>query len=284
MAVPENYRLPAEFAAKYGPWALIAGGSEGVGESFARMLAGAGINLVLLARREEPLEKLAASIRDEYPVQVRTGSVDLTSEALLEQVAPLTADIDVGLLIYNAGSSIGYNRFPDWRLEDLEFMIRLNCHAPVQLAHHYSKAMCRRGRGGLMFLSSMAGFAGSAWMTIYPATKAFDQMLAGGLWQDLKPAGVDAMCLVLGATKTPSHAHVDFEKFTPGGGMDCDDAAWEGLSHLGEGPLWVAGEGNRARLPQGFIEGRAPAIDMMSWATALINGLEHEPATDATRD
>jgi short-subunit dehydrogenase len=280
--VKDAYQLPAAFAESYGPWALIAGGSEGVGESFARMLARVGINLVLLARREGPLEKLAGGLREEYGVEVRTGSVDLTSPGLLQQVTPLTADIEVGLLIYNAGSSIGYNRFPDWKAQDLDFMIRLNCHAPVQLAHHYSKSMCERGRGGLMFLSSMAGFSGSAWMTIYPATKAFDQMLAEGLWHDLKPAGVDAMCLVLGATKTPSHAHVNFEKFTPDGGMECDDAAWEGLSHLGDGPLWVAGENNRARLPEGFIEGRAEAVDMMSWGTAVINDLEHHPATDAT--
>ena len=279
----DDYQLAAEFAEKYGPWALIAGGSEGVGESFARMLAKVGINLVLLARREGPLQSLADSIRVDYPVEVRIGSVDLTSADLLAQVTPLTDDIDVGLMIFNAGSSIGYNRFPDWQSEDLDFMIRLNCHAPVHLAHHFSRSMCERGRGGLMFLSSMAGFSGSAWLTIYPATKAFDQMLAEGLWHDLKPAGVDAMCLVLGATKTPSHAHVAFEKFTPDGGMECDDAAWEGLSHLGEGPLWVAGEGNRDRLPEGFIEGRATAIDMMSWGAAIINDLEHVPATDATR-
>ncbi|MCZ6829356.1 MAG: SDR family NAD(P)-dependent oxidoreductase [Gammaproteobacteria bacterium] len=279
----DDYQLPPEFADKYGPWALIAGGSEGVGESFARMLAGVGINLVLLARREGPLDSLASSIRSEYEVEVRIGSVDLTRAGLLAQVTALTGDIDVGLMIYNAGSSIGYNRFPDWKSEDLDFMIKLNCHAPVHLAHHYAKGMCERGRGGLMFLSSMAGFSGSAWMTIYPATKAFDQMLAEGLWHDLKPSGVDAMCLVLGATKTPSHAHVAFDKFTPDGGMECDDAAWEGLSHLGHGPLWVAGEGNRARLPEGFIEERAIAIDRMSWGTAIINDLEHQPATDATR-
>jgi short-subunit dehydrogenase len=279
----QSYSLPPEFASRYGPWALIAGGSEGVGEHFARMLAAAGINLVLLARREGPLQTLAGSIRDQHGVDVRVLSVDLTSTDLLQQVTPLTDDIDVGLMIFNAGSTIAYKRFPDWQSSELEFMINLNCRAPTQLAHHYSGAMCERGRGGLMFLSSLAGFSGSAWLSIYPATKAFDQMLAEGLWHDLKPRGVDAMCLVLGATRTPSHAHVNFEKFVPDGGMECCEAAWEGLSHLGQGPLWVAGENNRARLPQGYIEGRATAIDMMSWGTAIINDLEHVSATDATR-
>jgi short-subunit dehydrogenase len=277
-----DYPLPEGFAEKYGPWAVIAGGSEGVGESFARMLAGVGINLVLLARRQGPLDSLAKSIGDEHGVEVRTLSVDLTLRSIVDDVRTVTDDIEVGLMIYNAGSSIGYNRFPDWKAEDLDFMIGLNCYAPTHLAHHFSKGMCERGRGGLMFLSSMAGFSGSAWMSIYPATKAFDQMLAEGLWHDLKPRGVDSLCLVLGATKTPSHAHVNFTAFTPDGGMECDDAAYEGLTHLDQGPLWVAGEGNRARLPGDFIESRAVAVDMMSWGTSIINGLQHVPASDAT--
>jgi uncharacterized protein len=278
-----DFPLADDFADKYGPWALIAGGSEGVGESFAKMLAHAGINLVLLARRQGPLEALAESITSEYGVEVRALSVDLTDRDLMKTVIPATDDIDVGLMIYNAGSSIGYNRFPDWEADDLDFMIGLNCYAPTHLAHHFSKGMCERGRGGLMFLSSMAGFSGSAWMSIYPATKAFDQMLAEGLWHDLKPKGVDALCLVLGATKTPSHAHVNFEKFTPGGGMECNDAAYEGLTHLNQGPLWIAGEDNRARVADDFVESRAIAVDMMSWGAAVINDLEHVPATDATK-
>ena len=100
----------------------------------------------------------------------------------------------------------------------------------------------------------------------------------------MKPAGVDAMCLTLGATRTPSHAHVNFEKFSPEGGMDCDDAAWEGLTKLGSGPLWVAGEGNRARLPPDYLAQRPEFIDLMSWGTAVINDLEHIPATAATRE
>lgn len=266
---------------KYGPWALIAGGSEGVGESFARLLAAQGINLVLLARREGPLQKLADSIRGEYAIEVRNRSVDLTRADVLQQAREITDDIEVGLLIYNAGSTIGYNRFPDWSQDDLDFMIHLNCRAPVHLAHHFSQAMRERGRGGIILLSSLAAMAGSAWMSIYPATKAFDQILAEGLWHDLKPFGIDVMCLTLGATKTPSHGDMDFDAMAPGVVMECDDVAREGLEYLGRGPLWVAGEQNRANLPEGFIEGRAPAVEYMSQAAALIRGLEHVPAIDS---
>ncbi len=276
-----DHSLPVDFAERYGPWALIAGGSEGVGESFARMLAAAGINLVLLARREGPLQELAESIGADYSVQIKTCSADLTAPNLLDQVRHVTDALEIGLLIYNAGSNVHYDRFSDWPREKLDFMLALNCTAPLHLAHHFSKSMCERGRGGLIFLSSMAAMAGSAWASVYPATKAFDQMLAEGLWADLKPRGVDAMCLTLGATKTPSHSHVNFDDF--GGGMECDQAAWEGLSHLGQGPLWVAGETNRERLPEGYLEGRSTAVDMMSWGSAIINGLEHYPVSDATK-
>jgi short-subunit dehydrogenase len=281
--VSDSIELAADFAERYGPWAVIAGGSEGVGESFARMLAAAGLNLLLLARREGPLEQLAASITAEHAIEVRYLAVDLTAADVLRQVQQASADIEVGLLIYNAGSAVKYARYPEWDASDIDFMINLNCRSPALLCNHFSRGMVERGRGGLMLLSSMAAMAGSAWLSIYPASKAFDQMLAEGLWHDLKPSGVDAMCLVLGATNTPSHAHVDFDAFMPGGAMSCDEAAQEGLLHLGEGPLWVAGEDNRARLPADYLASRPAAIDMMSWGTAVINGLPHVPATEHTK-
>jgi len=286
MADANRYALPKDYAERYGPWAVIAGGSEGTGESFARMLAGAGINLVLLARREGPLQALAKSIESEHGIEVRPASVDLTARDLVDRVRTITDDLEVGLLIYNAGSAIGYHRFPDWPIEDLDFMINLNCYAPVHLAHHFSKGMCERGHGGLMFLSSLAAFAGSSHMTIYPATKAFDQMLGEGLWHDLKPAGVDSLSLIVGATRTASHGadRVDFAAMggdlPDGGAMQSDDVAHEGLMQLGRRPLWVVGEHNRAALPEGFIEGRPLAIEAMSSATAAIMGLDHVSAID----
>ncbi len=129
-----------------------------------------------------------------------------------------------------------------------------------------------------MFLTSAAAFAGSAHMAIYPATKAFDNIFAEGLWRDLQPAGVDCLSLVVGATRTPSHADVDFSQFNPdlpdGGAMQCDDVAWEGLNQLGEHPTWIVGEHNRARYPESYPRDRRQLIEMMSWATAAINGLE----------
>ena len=277
--MPENTAISPDFKKRYGPWALIAGGSEGIGEAFACQMAEVGLNIVLLARREGPLHALAEKLSRDYCVEVRTLAVDLTAPDLLTRVDTLTGDIEVGMLIYNAGATIGYNRFYDWPLEDLDFMMRLNCLAPVHLAHHFSQAMVERGRGGMMFLTSAAAFAGSSHMAIYPATKAFDHLLAEGLWHDLKPAGIDCLSLVVGATKTPSHRHVDFSKLNPalkdGGAMACEDVAREGLSKLGQFPTWIVGEHNRARYPASYAQDRRALIEGMSMATAAINGLEH---------
>lgn len=276
--------LPPDYAQRYGPWAVIAGGSEGIGASFARMLAASGIHLVLLARRAGPLETLASAIRADFDVEVRPLAVDLTRRTLVEEIAEATTDLEVGLLVYNAGATIGYDRFVDWKREDLDFMIALNCSAPVHLAHHFGRAMSRQGRGGMIFLTSAAASSGAALMSIYPATKAFDHILAEGLWHDMKPAGVDVLSLVVGATRTPSHAHIDFdaleEKLGVKLAMECDDVAHEGLVQLGRVSTWVVGEQNRKRYPESYPLDRMRLIEEMSRNTALLSGREHVSALD----
>ena len=99
--------LPARFSDRYGPWALVAGASDGIGESFAHRLAGAGINVVLVARRAAVLATLADELRRSYSVDVRCVVADLTSEAMMGEIRQATDDIEVGLLVYNAGAAHG---------------------------------------------------------------------------------------------------------------------------------------------------------------------------------
>src|SRR5210317_1864334 len=105
--------MTADFNTHYGPWALIAGGSEGIGLEFARRIAAAGINLLLLARRPEPLAAARKQLLSEYPVEVRTASLDLADETLEETLAELTAELEIGLLVYNAGAMHGAALFHD---------------------------------------------------------------------------------------------------------------------------------------------------------------------------
>jgi short-subunit dehydrogenase len=266
---------------RYGEWALIAGGSDGIGAAFANELARRGFNLVLLARREDVLADCAASIRNDHPVEVRTLCADLTAPDLTDAVDRAVSDLEVGMLIYNAGSPTAMGRFLDQPVEAALQLVALNCTGPITLAHMLGGEMRKRGRGGMIFMTSVAGLAGSAYQVAYSATKSFDQVFAEALWQDLYAAGVDVLSLVAGATRTPSVARMglDFDRLAAenpaAAAMNPEDVAREGLDQLGRGPLWVAGEGNRELLPFLFSPGRANAINALSAGVAAVHGFEH---------
>ena len=225
---------------RYGPWALIAGGSEGVGASLARQLAAAGFNLVLLARKEGPLDALAADVRA-LGREVRTLSLDLARPDALEQARTLTDDIAVGLLVFMAGAGHRIAPFHDYPLEEWTTTLNCNVTGQASFAHHYGALMKQRGTGGIVLVASMAGMAGSGSMAIYTAAKAFSITFAEALWYELKPFGVDALSLVLGATKTPAMARTGLKMDHPDfPAADPDDVAAECLAHLGDGPVWFA--------------------------------------------
>lgn len=264
-----SWVLPAGFAERYGPWALITGGSEGTGAAFARRLAQQGINLVLVARRSGPLDALAAVVTSDYGVDVRTASVDLTDLDATARLADLTADLDVGMVLFNAGATTRWQAFGDWPSGDVAGMIVMNCYTVALAAHHFAPRMQLRGSGAIVFIGSMAGFAGSTHHSIYNASKAFDWVLAEGLWKELGNDGVDALILVLGATDTPSHQRmgVDFGNQTV---MDPDDVAVEGLANLQQGPVYIVGDHNRAIFDFLLTSDRASLVTAMSEASALI--------------
>ncbi len=272
-----NWELPTDFSDRYGPWALIAGGSEGTGEAFARRLASEGINLVLLARRQVPLDSLAADIQAEHNVEVRTASVDLGDADAAATAAELTEDLDVGLVIFNAGATIRFNYFPEWPEEDLLALVNMNCRTTTLMAHRFAPRLIERGRGGFVMIGSVAGFAGSTHQSVYNASKAYDWVFAEGLWRELGIYGVDAIAMVIGATDTPSHRRMgaDLSAHSP---MDASDVADEALANLQNGPTYVVGEHNRAAAD--FIltsQNRGAIVSSMSESSAGIAGDEMLP-------
>lgn len=258
--------------ARYGPWAIIAGGSEGIGLCFAQRLAAAGINLILLARRMEPLEAARDSLSADYNVEVCVHPIDLTARDLEQQLDTIIGGREIGLLIYNAGAQHGAQFFVDDSLQKAQQLIQLNCHGPAVFCHKLGKPMRERGRGGIILLSSMSGLAGSAYVTAYSATKSFVIVLAEGLDAELKPFGVDVLCLVAGATDTPSMANsdIDFDSESDAGGiapMSPEEVADEGLEQLANGPVHIAGEMNRLAADM-LRADRAQAIEMLSMGAA----------------
>jgi uncharacterized protein len=257
------------FAQQYGAWAVIAGGSEGVGASFARKLAAKGLNLVLLARKPDPLEEVAQQVRSNSSVQVRTASIDLRLPDVLDRVRAITDDIEVGMLIYNAGV-IAPSSFLDRSLEQNLKSLRLAVNGPLILAHHFGTRMRERRRGGIIILGSMSAFAGSRNFAVYGAAKAFDVIFGEGLWYELKPYGVNVLSFIIGLTRTP--------KLVQAGGMEMarksgqpvlepDEAAQEGLDNLENGPTWIAGAHNRERAKALVRMDRKTAVETLSGAS-----------------
>jgi len=230
---------------KYGPWAVIAGGSEGVGRAFATQLADDGFQLVLLARKPEPLEETAALCR-KSGVEVRSLSLDLTTPESVEQVVAACDGLDVGLLIYNAGANTHSEDFLDGDLAEFQKVIDLNVTTPLALVHHFGRAMRDRGRGGIVMLGSRASSVGSVKHSVYGAVKAFGQIFSESLWIELRDSGVDVLQLVLGLTRTPAMERVGLSFDVPGlPAADPEDVAREGLAKLADGPVWRAGEDNK---------------------------------------
>ena len=244
---------------QYGPWAVIAGGSEGVGAEFADRLAGAGINLVLIARKAEPLERTAAACRDRG-VQVRTITADLTDPAATAEITAATADVEVGLLIYNAGANTASDEFLDGELADFARVIELNINAPMRLVQHYGRGMRERRRGGILLVGSMAGYLGSVRHTIYGGVKAFGRIFAEGLWLELRDYNVHVLELVLGVTRTPAMERVGLNFDVPGMKVaEPADVAREGLEQLANGPVFIAG-GNAADVERRNNPDRAKVV------------------------
>lgn len=228
--------------ATYGPWAVIAGGSEGVGAAFAELLAEAGVNLVLLARKPEPLAETASAVRDKG-VEVRTLSVDLTTPSALEEIRGVTDDLDVGLLICNAGANTYGHEFVSGDLERFQKVVDLNITAPLALVRHFGAALKDRRRGGILLVGSMAGFLGASQISVYAGVKAFGRIFAEGLWLEMQPYDVNVLELVLGVTRTPAMARAGLNLDLPGLNVaEPLDVAREGLCALtAGGPVHIAG-------------------------------------------
>jgi hypothetical protein len=220
----------------------VAGGSEGLGEAFARALAARGLHLLLLARRADPLERLAGELRARHGVEVRVASLDLARPDLGEAVAGLVEGLEVGLLVYDAAAS-AIGPFLARPLADHLRVVEVNCRGPLVLGHLLGADMARRGRGGLLFMASLAGGQGNPWLASYAASKAFEIVLAEGLWAELREGGVDVLACRAGAIRTPAFAASGPRAEVPL--MAPEAVAEAALRALGRGPTVVAGGLNR---------------------------------------
>jgi short-subunit dehydrogenase len=258
------------FRERYGPWALVAGASAGLGEAFARHLAARGLHLVLLARRGEALARLAGDLRRAHGVEVRTEALDLARGDLAAAVAGATAGAEIGLLVYNAAHSV-IGPFLERPVEEHLRVVDVNVRGPLVLAHLLGGGMASRGRGGLVLVSSLAASQGNPLLASYAASKAFELVLAEGLWAELRARGVDVLACRAGATRTPGYAASRPRRSVPL--MEPDVVARQALDALGHGPSAVAGGLNRlAAFAFARLLPRRVSISIMGRATRRLYG------------
>lgn len=186
---------------KYGSWALVTGASDGIGRAIARELAAGGINVILVARREEVLRALANELETRHGVLARVIAADLALPENIERIERETNDLDVGLLVAAAGFATS-GLFLESDLSREREMLAVNCAAPMDLARRFGTRFVRRGGGGIILMSSIVAFQGVPYAADYAATKAYIQTLAEGLRVELRPSGIDVLSVAPAMVRT----------------------------------------------------------------------------------
>ena len=275
------------FADRYGPWALVAGASEGVGEAYAHAMADRGLNVVLLARRQEALDDVASAIKAKAGVEARAVAVDLSEPDAATRIAAATSGLDVGMVMYCAGADSTYERFLAKPVDVPLALLRRNCVTPMQLCHHFAGPMVARGKGGIVLVSSGAGLAGGANMVAYCASKAFDMVMAEALWAELHDEGIDVLGLVLSVTDTPSLRRLlakrgvlaDADDSSPiQGATSAEDTVAEAIANLSNGPTWFVSDEFRQSAQQLRAMDRNDVVKAMIQAAGGIMGADDHAA------
>lgn len=215
--------------ARYGPWAVVTGASSGIGRELALRLAEAGLNLVLVARRGEVLEDMMADLTLRHGIEAQAISTDLAHDAGVAVVETHTADLDVGLLIAAAGFGTS-GSFLDSALDQELAMLAVNCRALMMLSRHFGQRFAKRGRGGMILMSSIVGFQGMPNAAHYAATKAYVQALAEALHVELAPLGIDVLASAPGPTNSGFAARA---RMRMGAALSPADVAQPTLDALG---------------------------------------------------
>ncbi len=229
------------FKERYGPWALVTGASSGIGGEFARQLADAGLNLVLVARRKQRLDDLARQFKSKNQIQVISINADLSRPDFLPLIIAETQSIEIGLLVNNAGFGLA-RKFLDHALEEELALLDVNCRAPLVLSHVFGRQMAERKRGGIIFVSSVSGYLATPFEASYAASKVYELFLAESLGYELKENGVDVLALCPGSTDTEFHK---VSGSRPVAAMAVGPVVYLALKNLGSKPVAIPGWHNR---------------------------------------
>lgn len=227
---------------KYGPWALITGASSGLGAEFAKQLAKKGFSLVLVARRQDRLDRIARNLEKEYLVKTKTLSLDLADIQSVTKIMEETEDLDIGLVVNNAGYSITGELISS-NIQNHMDMMHVNCISPFLLSVNFSNRFNSKGRqGGIIIVSSTVAFIPTPNWTHYSATKAYSLFIGEGLSSELAKKGIDVLTLCPGGMKT------EFQKVAKiknTGAMEVGPVVTYALKSLGKKSVAIPGWHNK---------------------------------------
>lgn len=223
---------------RYGQWALVTGASAGIGAEFARQLAAAGMDLVLVARRQKQLQLLAQELAEEHGSAVRTVCCDLVAPGGLEVLLKQTSDLPIGLLVNNAGAPAFHGHFVQRSAAELEETVNFNVRVQLRIVHHFLRSMAERRCGGMIQVASVTGHVSMPFMVEYSASKAYQLTMGEALHYEMRQWGVDCLVLSPGATRSE---RIDY-------GMPVEPVVRAALKRLGRAPVVIPGLGNAIRM------------------------------------
>jgi uncharacterized protein len=217
---------------RFGPWALVTGASSGIGKEFARQIAASGINIVLVARREDLLKEVGVEFSKRYGVEHRVVVLDVSREDFIGQLASATDDLDIGLVVSNAGTG-NPGEFLKLNRQLLEETLRLNALSHLDIAHYFGGKLAERRRGGLILVGAMGAENGIPCMANDGGAKAYVHSLGEALHYEFKPLGVYVTVLAAGVTNTAVLEKFALDpKTMPMKPMSVEQCVSEGLSGL----------------------------------------------------
>ena len=264
---------------RFGPWALVTGASSGIGKEFAQQIAASGINIVLVARREDLLKEVGVEFSKRYGVEHRVVVLDVSREDFIRQLASATDDLDIGLVVSNAGTG-NPGEFLKLDRQLLEETLRLNTMSHLDIAHYFGGKLAERRRGGLILVGAMGAENGIPCMANDGGAKAYVHSLGEALHYEFKPLGVYVTVLAAGVTNTAVLEKFALDpKTMPMKPMSVEQCVSEGLSGLVK---------NRSRIVPGRLNRILNALVPASLARKMLadllgKGLASKPAPASAR-
>jgi len=249
---------------RFGPWALVTGASSGIGKEFARQIAASGINVALVGRRETLLRTVGTECTRASGVQHRIIPLDLSEPDFLTVLADATRDLDIGLVVSNAGTG-NPGEFLKHDRQLLHETLRLNTISHLDITHHFGQKLGERRQGGIILVGALGAENGIPCMANDGGAKAYVHSLGEALHYEFKPLGVYVTVLAAGVTNTAVIDKFGLNpKTMPMKPMSVEQCVSEGLSGLRK---------NRSRVVPGRLNRIMNALVPASLARKLLADL-----------